>query len=86
MNFELKIFDQAKNVRRLLLGFYISLIVLLLAELFIHPHAAFPWEESFGFFAVYGFISCVLLIFLAKGLRLLVMRQENYYTRSSENP
>jgi hypothetical protein len=31
------------------------------------------------FFAVYGFISCVSLIFIAKALRLLVKRKEDYY-------
>lgn len=75
------LFDKPKNVSRLLFLFYCSLIILLLAELFIHKHSAFPWEESFGFFAVYGFVSCVLLIFLAKILRLIVMRRENYYDR-----
>ncbi len=81
MKKELKVFDKPKNVRRLLGVFYGSLVLLLLAELVIHKHAAFPWEKSFAFFAVYGFVSCVLLIFLAKILRWLVMRRENYYDR-----
>jgi len=81
MKKELKIFDNPKNVRRLLLVFYASLVVLLASELAIHKHASYPWEDFFGFFAVYGFVSCVLLIFLAKGLRLLVMRKEDYYDR-----
>ena len=32
----------------------------------------FPWEEAPEFFAVYGFVSCVLLIFIAKVLRLFI--------------
>ncbi len=81
MKKELTIFDKPGNVRRLLYGFYCALILLLLSELFIHKHPGFPWEEAFGFYAVYGFVSCVLLIFLAKLLRKIVMRQEDYYER-----
>lgn len=81
MKKELTLFDKPKNVRRLLFGFYLSLILLLLAELFIHKHHGFPWEDDFGFFAVYGFVSCVLLIFVAKLLRKIVMRQEDHYER-----
>ncbi|MCF8039833.1 MAG: hypothetical protein K9K79_11005 [Desulfohalobiaceae bacterium] len=81
MRTELSIFDKPRNVSRLLRGFYCALILLLLAELFIHKHHGFPWEEAFGFFAVYGFVSCVLLIFLAKILRRIVMRKEDYYDR-----
>ncbi|MCF8106116.1 MAG: hypothetical protein K9K64_11575 [Desulfohalobiaceae bacterium] len=81
MKKELTIFDKPRNVRRLLYVFYCSLILLLISELFIHKHHAFPWEEAFGFYAVYGFVSCVLLIFLARLLRKIVMRRENYYDR-----
>jgi fucose permease len=76
---ELKIFDNPKNVRRLLRFFYVSLLVLFLSDIFVHYHHGFPWEKYLGFHAVYGFISCVLLIFIAKVLRLIVMRPENYY-------
>jgi hypothetical protein len=76
---ELKIFDNPRNVVWLLRVFYISLLVLFLSDIFIHYHHGFPWEKYLGFHAVYGFISCVLLIFIAKVLRLIVMRPENYY-------
>ena len=78
---ELKIFDDPKNVSRLLRFFYISLVILFLCDLFIHYHHGFLWEKYIGFHAVYGFISCVALIFIAKVLRLIVMRPENYYDR-----
>ncbi len=79
MKKELTLFDNPRNVRRLLVCFYVSLLLLLAAELFIHKHDGFPWEASFGFFAVYGFVSNVLLIFIAKPLRMIVMRKEKYY-------
>ena len=76
---ELKLFDKHKNVTRLLVGFYLSLFALLIADFFIHKHGEFPWEGSPEFFAVYGFVSCVTLIFIAKVLRLFIKRDENYY-------
>jgi hypothetical protein len=79
MKKELKIFDKPKNVKIFLGIFYLSLLLLLVIDFFIHKHPEFPWEEAPDFFAVYGFGSCVLLIFIAKILRLFIKRDENYY-------
>lgn len=79
MKKELEIFDNPKNIKRLLMGFYAVLAVLLLSEFFIHKHPAFPWQHYFGFFAVYGFVSCLLLVFVAKLLRFILLRKEDYY-------
>jgi hypothetical protein len=76
---ELRLFDDKKNVKRLLGGFYASLVVLLVVDFFIHKHPDFPWEASPNFFAVYGYASCVLLIFIAKALRFFIKRDERYY-------
>ena len=79
MKKELNIFDKPKNVKRFLGIFYLSLVVLLIIDFFIHKHAEFPWEDAPNFFAVYGFVSCVLLIFVAKVLRIFIKRDENHY-------
>jgi hypothetical protein len=79
MSKELKIFDRPRNVKRLLKGFYVSLAVLVIVDFFIHKHAEFPWETAPAFYAVYGFVSCVALIFIAKLLRKIVKRSEDYY-------
>lgn len=79
MKKELTIFDNPKNVKRLRTGFYIALVLVLLAEFFIQKHHGFAVEHFFGFYAVYGFISYVFLIFVAKLLRKVVMRKEDYY-------
>jgi len=79
MKKELKIFDKPENVKRFLSIFYISLIVLLIIDFFIHKHPEFPWEGAPNFFAAYGFVSCVLLIFIAKILRIFLKRDESYY-------
>ena len=79
MGKELRIFDRPENVKRLLRGFYIFLVLLLIVDFFIHKHGYFPVEGYPDFFAVYGFVACVLLIFIAKVLRLFLKREENYY-------
>lgn len=79
MKRELKIFDDPKNVKRLLLFFFVSLGVLLILDFFIHRHVEFLWEKSPEFYAVYGFLSCVGLIFIAKILRFFTKRREDYY-------
>jgi len=79
MKKELKIFDDPRNVKRFLIIFYGCLLALLLVDPFIHKHAEFEWEAVPGFFAAYGFVSCVLLIFIAKLLRWWVKRDEAYY-------
>jgi len=58
----------------------ISILVLtVIAEFFIHLHAYFSITEFFGFYAVYGFLSCVILIVIAKLLGWLLKRKEDYY-------
>ncbi|MFO7803545.1 MAG: hypothetical protein R6V55_14750 [Desulfovermiculus sp.] len=56
-----------------------GLAILLLAEFFIHPHPPFEWAGAFGFFAGYGFVACIVLLFVARLVRLVVMRKEDYY-------
>jgi hypothetical protein len=76
---EITILDSRINRARVRKYFYISLVILLLIDFFIAKHGHFPWEQAYGFYAVYGFIGCVSLIFIAKGLRWLVKRKEDYY-------
>lgn len=77
---ELAMFDKPQNVKRLLVGFYTCVVVLLLVDLFYHKHAVFPCEGKFGFYSFYGFVACVILVLVAKYiLRPLVMRKEDYY-------
>lgn len=79
MKNELKLFDKPENVKRFLRIFYVSLVLLLIIDFFIPKPAEFPWEDSPNFFSVYGFVSGVLLIFIAKVLRIFIKRKESYY-------
>ena len=73
--------DKPDFVKRLFQGFYVLAGLLLLAEIVLgrateHPH---PYEGPFGFYAVYGFISFWFLVLLAKPMRKLLIRSEDYY-------
>lgn len=74
------LFDDPRNVKRLLTIFFTILAVLLVLDFFIHKHAYFPWEDWPDFYAMYGFVACVCLVLLAKYvLRPLIKREEDYY-------
>jgi len=80
MDKELRMFDKPENVKRLLIIFFVSTAAILLIDLIYHRHTIFAWEGYFGFYAVYGFVACVVLVIVAKYiLRPLVMRKEDYY-------
>ena len=73
------LFDNPKNVQRLLTGFYTICALLIVADFVIHRHIALAWEKIPAFYAIYGFVACVLLVVLAKLMRKVIMREENYY-------
>ena len=76
---ELNFLDKPENKNRVIRYFFISLGILLIIDFFIHKHVEFPWESAPSFYAVYGFAACVSLIFIAKLLRRIVKRDEDYY-------
>lgn len=74
-------FDKKENIQKVLRIFYIICAGLVLAELVIHRHVLHSWEHLFGFYALYGFVACVLLVLLATQMRKLIMRKEDYYAQ-----
>ena len=84
------VFDDPKNVRRALRGLFtvcalvfaldiVNLVLRLIGRDEIR-HAERAWEGLPGFYAMYGFVACVLLVLVAKELlRKVVMRDEDYY-------
>ncbi|MXX37588.1 MAG: hypothetical protein F4Y91_16395 [Gemmatimonadetes bacterium] len=78
------LFDQPRNVHRLIWVFFVLCALLLGVELFFHRHlnfaeGVFPVEGWFGFYAIYGFVACVLLVLTATQMRKVLMRREDYY-------
>lgn len=79
MKKEFDFFDKPKNRRILGTLFVASLVVLVALDFFVHKHPFFNWDGFPAFYALYGFGGCVLLVVIAKWLRPLLKREEDYY-------
>lgn len=67
------------TIRRLWIGFSIILALTVLAQTVIYVKGYFGFDAWFGFGAVYGFISCLVMVLVAKLLGLVLKRPQNYY-------
>lgn len=73
--------DRSENVTKLFYGLCTLGLVLALADLVVHRHDVVDFAGWFGFYAAYGFVSCVALVLTAKALRIVLKRPEDYYDR-----
>ena len=80
------IFDKPRNVKRAIHALYAVCGVSLIADFFIERHVDHPWEWLFGFYSLYGFAACVLLVLAAKEMRKILMRKEDYYDGDGDEP
>ena len=78
------LFDNPRNVQFLLYGLYTCCALLFVLDFIFHRHTLHSWEKLLGFYAVYGFVGCVLLVIVAKWLRLTLMRDEDYYDQDGQ--
>lgn len=74
-------FDKPKNVKRVLHALYGCCVLLFLLDFVIHRHVMHSWENLWGFYPVYGFVGCVVLVVVAKWMRTFLMRSEDYYEK-----
>ena len=73
--------DDPRNVDRLVHGFYVVCGLLLAIDVFVPKHGPFAIEHVYGFYGLFGFFACVALVLIAKQLRRVLMRPEDYYDR-----
>ena len=73
--------DKSGNVTKLYRALWMLGIALLGIDLVLHKHEYFDFAAWFSFYAGYGFFACVALVLIAKGLRRVLMRSEDYYDR-----
>ena len=73
------IFDNPRNVRRVVYALFAICALTFAADFFVERHVDHPWEVLFGFYAVYGFVACVVLVLAAKEMRKLLIRKEDHY-------
>lgn len=72
-------FDKPKNVKLVLRVFYAICALLFVIDFVFHRHVIHAWENVWGFYAIFGFVACVVLVLVAKEMRKVVMRKEDYY-------
>lgn len=77
-------FDKPKNVSIILYVFYALCAVLVALDFVVHRHIYVHFEEIPTFYALYGFVACVVLVVLAKLMRLGLMRSETYYDKRDD--
>ena len=75
------VFDNPRNVKRLLRVIYVICAVLVGLDFVFERHVFHDWEALRGFYALYGFVACAALVLIAKQMRKLLMRKEDYYDR-----
>jgi len=73
------LFDKPQNVKRLFMAFYVLCAASVAAGLFIEEVHHHPWENLPAFYPLYGFLGIVVLVYVAKLLRRVAMRPEDYY-------
>ena len=72
-------FDNPENIKRVLYVFYGCCVFLFALDFVIHRHVMHSWENLWGFYPVFGFVACVILVLIAKWMRTFLMRSEDYY-------
>lgn len=69
-----------ENIRKIWIGSIIVLAITVALELFTgtagHFHGVDEW---FAFPAVFGFLGCVAMVFVAKFLGSILKRKDDYY-------
>ena len=73
------VFDKPRNVRRVIHALYALCGLTLLLDFVVERYVHHPWEALWGFYCLYGFVACVLLVLVAKEMRKVLMRKEDYY-------
>lgn len=73
--------DSKKNVGKVYWSVWVICGALLVIDPFIHKHGEFQIESWFGFYGFYGLVACVGLVLVAKLLRKVLIRPEDYYER-----
>jgi hypothetical protein len=67
------------TIRKLWIGSSIVLALTVLAQTVIYVKGYFGFDAWFGFGAIYGFVSCLVMVLVAKLLGLVLKRPVDYY-------
>lgn len=75
---------RTENRSRLWIAQLLLLVLAVVPDFFLHRHAQFPdlgvqLDGIWGFYAWYGFLTCALMVVVAKLLGFALKRDERYY-------
>ena len=76
--------DHPGNVRRILYSLYVCCAALLLTDVLYHRHSQHAWDSWWGFYPLFGFVGCVLLVLIAGLMRRVVKRPQDYYANGDD--
>lgn len=68
-----------ETIRRLWIVFGVILAGVASGDVFVHHHEHFGIDGTFGFYAWYGFTTCVGMVVGAKVLGIFLKRPDDYY-------
>ncbi len=87
MNIFERILEDPQRFKTVKKIFYVSLVSIILFDISIHLHILpghisehFFGDKIWGFWALFGFIGCILMIKICKGIaHAILMKKEDYY-------
>ena len=71
--------DKPGSANKIFWGLAVVCGLLFLADFTYDKHGHFHIEDTTGFYGIYGFVAFTALILIAKTLRVLIKRPEDYY-------
>ncbi len=73
--------QQPATIRRLWWLFAGILLLTIAAEFLVELHPHFGADGWTAFYAIFGFLSCVVMVVVAKLIGYVLKRREDYYER-----
>lgn len=74
--------DDPKNIKKLIVLLCVISAGLLIVDAFYEKHAYFAAEYLFGFYPVFGVVMCLGVVIVAKLMRAVLQRDEEYYDKN----
>jgi hypothetical protein len=72
--------EDPATIRALWIASLVVLALLALADLFVHHHEHFGVDGTPGFYSIYGFGVCAVMVLVSKFVvGLLLKRKDTYY-------
>ena len=78
---EFDYFDRPQVKRTFWILLFVVCGLTIVPDLFTHRHPHFGFDGFVGFYAVFGFVACAVLILLAKLIGKILKVAENYYDK-----